>query len=475
MNVVTAEQSREIDRLTIEGGVAGIALMENAAHRVAETIEVEFDPISKHNLVILCGKGNNGGDGLALARLMIGRVAKMRVVLAARQHEYTGDALVNLERLKADGVAPQLDIPQKLRERREVTIVIDALLGTGAKGEPHGRILELIRAVKEFPEAKVVSIDVPSGLGGGGECVRADTTVTFTAPKVEHYLADDSEENVGRLVITQIGCPPQFVPDKLVLSHPQEFARLFAARRKSSHKGDFGHVLAIGGAPGKAGAAAMMGLAALRMGAGLVTVACSDSSRLAPELMTEPLDSFEVAKKTVVAVGPGLGKRPDMLSRLLEKVTVPLVIDADGLNSIAGTDFKGRGELTILTPHPGEMARLLGREIKDSVQDAREFAQERNVCLVLKGHRTLVALPNGQVYINMSGSPAMAKGGSGDILTGMIAGLVAQFPAEPAMAVRAAVWMHGRSGELAASELTDKCVLATDLLTFLPRAIRDIA
>jgi NAD(P)H-hydrate epimerase len=475
MNVVTAEQSREIDRLTIESGVAGIALMENAAHRVAETIEQEFDPISKHNLVILCGKGNNGGDGLALARLMIGKVAKLRVVIAARPHEYTGDALVNLERLKEDGVAPQFEIPQKLRERREVTIVIDALLGTGVKGAPHGRIHELIRAVKEFPEAKVVAIDVPSGLGTGGECVRAHTTVTFTAPKVEHYLAEGAAENVGRLVVTQIGCPPQFVPDKLSLSHPLEFAPLFAPRKKNSHKGNFGHVLAIGGAPGKAGAAAMMGLSALRTGAGLVTVACSDSSRLAPELMTEPLDSFNLERKTVVAVGPGLGKRADMLLRLLHEVTVPLVIDADGLNSIAGTDFKGRGEQTILTPHPGEMARLLGREIKDPVEDARAFATERNVCLVLKGHRTLIALPNGKVYINMSGSPAMAKAGSGDILTGMIAGLVAQFPADPAVAARAAVWMHGRSGEIAADELTDKCVLATDLLTYLPRAIREIA
>ena len=219
----------------------------------------------------------------------------------------------------------------------------------------------------------------------------------------------------------------------------------------------------------------MMGLAALRMGAGLVTVACSDPSRLAPELMTEPLDKFDLERKTVVAVGPGLGKNPDVLARLLKEVTVPLIIDADGLNSIAGTDFKGRGEQTVLTPHPGEMARLLCREVKDPIEDARTFASERNVCLVLKGHRTLIARPNGQVYINMSGSPAMAKAGSGDILTGMIAGLIAQFPSDPATATRAAVWMHGRSGEIAADELTDKCLLATDLLTYLPRAIRDIA
>ena len=474
LNVVTAAQTREIDRLTIEGGVAGIALMENAAHRVAETMEQEFDPIAKHNIVVLCGKGNNGGDGLALARLMIGRVAKLRVVLAAPPSEYTGDAKVNLERLKDEGVMPQMEIPQKLRERREVTLVVDALLGTGLTGPPKGRVLELMRAVKEFPEAKVVAVDLPSGLGGGGECVRANTTVTFTAPKVEHYLAEDAEENVGRLVITQIGCPPQLVQAGLALSQPQELARLFGPRKKSAYKGDFGHVLVIGGAPGKAGAAAMAGLAALKMGAGWVTVACSDPSRLAVELMTESFQDFRLEKKTVVAVGPGLGVNQLLVARLLKDVTVPLVIDADGLNSLA-SDFKGRGLETILTPHAGEMARLLGRPVGDRVEDARTFARERNVCLVLKGHRTLIALPDGSVYINLSGSPSMAKAGSGDILTGMIAGMVAQFPGEIALAVRAAVWMHGRSGERAAEELTDKCVIATDLLQYLPRAIRDIA
>ncbi len=473
MNVVTSEQIREIDRLTIEGGVAGIALMENAAHRVAETMEQEFDPISKHNIVVLCGKGNNGGDGLALARLMIGRVAKLRVVLAAKRDEYTGDAKVNLERLIEEGVMPQMEIPQKLRERREVTLVVDALLGTGLTGPPKGRTLELIRSIADFPEAKVVAVDLPSGLGGGGECVRAQTTVTFTAPKVEHYLAEDAEENVGRLVITQIGCPPQLVPAGLALSQPQELARLFEPRKKSSYKGDFGHVLVIGGAPGKSGAAAMAGLSALRMGAGWVTVACSDPSRLAVELMTESFQDFSLEKKTVVAVGPGLGMNRELLARLMKEVSVPMVIDADGLNSLA-SDFRGRGVETILTPHAGEMARLLGRPIGNRVEDARTFARERNVCLVLKGHRTLVALPDGGVYINLSGSPAMAKAGSGDILTGMIAGMVAQFPKDVAMAVRAAVWMHGRSGERAAEELTDKCVIATDLLAYLPKAIRDI-
>src|SRR6516165_6794979 len=420
MTVLTAAESRELDRITIEeNGVPSLALMENAAHRVDEVLAQNFDPLDQQRVAILCGKGNNGGDGLALARILSDRVARLYVVMAGDADELTPDAKVNYERLREEcRVMPARDIPSKLRERREVTIVVDALLGTGAKGAPRGRILDLIRATREFPEAKIVAIDVPSGLGGGGECVRADITVTFTAPKVEHYLAFGAQENLGRLIVTQIGIPPQLVSSQLEASDPRDLTSLFKPRKRDSHKGDFGHVLVVGGAPGKTGAAAMAGLAALRMGTGLVSVACSDPSRLAPELMTEPLDKFDLERKTVVAVGPGLGKNPDVLARLLKEVTVPLIIDADGLNSIAGTDFKGRGEQTVLTPHPGEMARLLVREIKDPVEDARAFATERNVCLVLKGHRTLIALPNGKVYINMSGSPAMAKAGSRDILTG---------------------------------------------------------
>jgi hydroxyethylthiazole kinase-like uncharacterized protein yjeF len=475
VKVLTAEQMREVDRLTIERGVPSLALMENAAHRVMEALEVEFDPITAQRVVILCGKGNNGGDGLALARLLGERgLSQIRVVLAAEPEDYSGDAAVNLARLEEVGIIPTFEIPQKLRERLEVTVVIDALLGTGLKGAASGRVLELIQATRQFPVAKIVAVDLPSGLGGGGECVHANITVTFTASKVEHYLAEGSEEVVGRLIVTQIGIPPELIPGGLETSAPSDFAPLFQPRKRDAHKGDFGHVLLVGGAPGKVGAAAMMGLAAARMGAGLTTVACSDPSRLAPELMTEPLDSFTLDRKSVIAIGPGLGKAPELVARVMKQCSVPMVIDADGLNAIAGTTFRGRGTQTVLTPHPGEMARLVGNAYTDPVATARTFARERNVCLVLKGHRTLIAAPDGPVWINLSGTPAMGKGGSGDILTGMIAGLIAQFPGAIATAVRAAVWLHGRSGELAAEELTDKCVLATDLLHYLPKAIRDL-
>jgi hydroxyethylthiazole kinase-like uncharacterized protein yjeF len=478
VKVLTSEQMREVDRRTVEDGVPSIALMENAAHRVVEEIVREFDPIDRQSVVILCGKGNNGGDGLAIARLLHEyQVSRMRVVLAAEPSEYSGDAADNLKRVQELGIPLAFEVPAKLRERREVNVVVDALLGTGLKGPPTGRTAELIAETRGFPQSKIVSVDLPSGLGGGGDCVRADITVTFTAPKVEHYLASGAEENIGRLVVTQIGSPPWLIPGGLEVSAPADFRHLLRPRKKESNKGDFGHVLVVGGAPGKSGAAAMAGLAALRAGAGLVTVACSDSSRLAPELMSESLDTFSLDRMTVLAVGPGLGDRRGIVPKLLKDANIPTVVDADGLNAIAGTDFQGRGLQTVLTPHPGEMARLLGVDkVSESerLQVARTFAKERNVCLVLKGYRTLIALPDGNVWINTSGSPAMATGGTGDILTGLIAGSIAQFPDDIATAVLAAVWLHGRAGQLGAEELTEQCLIATDLLHYLPKAIREI-
>ena len=237
MKVLTSEQMREVDRLTIEDGVPSIALMENAAHRVAEEMVREFDPIDRQNIVILCGKGNNGGDGLALARLLHEyRVQRLRVVLAADPSEFTGDAADNLKRIVELGIHPVFEVPAKLRERREVNVVVDALLGTGLKGPPTGRTAELIASTREFPQAKIVSVDLPSGLGGGGDCVRADITVTFTAPKVEHYLAPGAEEHVGRLVVTQVGSPPWLIPGGLEVSSPADFRHLFRPRKRESHR-----------------------------------------------------------------------------------------------------------------------------------------------------------------------------------------------------------------------------------------------
>ena len=441
-NILTADEAREADRRTIAAGTSGEILMERAGTGVVEVLEREFAPLAAQRVVIFCGKGNNGGDGLVVARLLQRRVAELQIV---RAEEPSAEAI-----------------------QCDATIVVDALLGTGFRGEVQGRYAELIRSINEdFPQAKIVAVDIPSALQ-----VRADITVTFAAPKVDLVIGNGAE-NVGKLIVADIGIPAEFLQSDLHLSEAQDFAALLKPRKRDSNKGMYGHVLLIGGAAGKSGAAAMAGLAALRAGAGLVSVACADASKLVPELMTESLEHFSLDKKTVLAVGPGLGAARELLEKLMREAKVPMVIDADGLNSIAGTDFRGRGVETILTPHPGEMARLVGGKFTDRLATARTFARERNVCLVLKGQGTLIATPDGQVWVNPTGSPSMAKGGTGDILTGMISGMVAQHPDDIVTAVRAAVWLHGRAGELGAEEWTDKCLLATELLNYLPRAMRE--
>jgi ADP-dependent NAD(P)H-hydrate dehydratase / NAD(P)H-hydrate epimerase len=440
--VLTSEQMREADRLTIAAGTPGDALMERAGTRVVEVLERECAPLEQQKVVIFCGKGNNGGDGLVIARLLTGRVAGLQVVKA--------------EEPPAEAI------------QHDATVVVDALLGTGFRGEVEGRYAELIRSINEdFPKAKIVAVDIPSALQ-----VRADITVTFAAPKVELVIGEGSEK-AGKLMVADIGIPEQFLQSDLYLSEARDFAGLFQPRKRDSNKGMYGHVLLIGGAPGKSGAAAMSGLAALRAGAGLVTVACADASKLVPELMTEPFEHFSLEKKTVIAVGPGLGPAKELMANLMSEAKIPMIVDADALNSIAGTDFRGRGVETILTPHPGEMARLVGGKFTDRLATARAFARDRNVCLVLKGQGTLIAVPDGRVWVNPTGSPSMAKGGTGDILTGMISGLVSQHPDDIVTAVRAAVWLHGRCGELGAEEWTDFCLLASELLDYLPRAIRE--
>ena len=445
MKVVTARQMREADQRTIQQGVSGDELMLRAGTRVVEFLEREFAPLARQRVVVYCGEGNNGGDGLVIGRLLKTRAGGLRVV-------------------RVTDPAGPVD--------RDATIVVDALLGTGAREPLEGRYAELVRSInQDFPRAKVVAVDIPSAMQ-----VRADFTVTFAAPKAEMVLSPRAA-NAGRVIVADIGIPAEFLASGLELSEPADFAPLFQPRKPDSHKGDYGHVLVVGGSPGKTGAAAMAGLAALRAGAGLVTVACSDASRLAPELMTQTLDAVSLDRATVLAIGPGLGIERELVSRLMNEAKVPIVIDADALNAIAGTDFRGHGMETVLTPHPGEMARLLrlpsAASVTDRVATARQFATDRNVCLVLKGFRTLVAFPEGTVHINPTGSPALAKGGAGDILTGLIAGLIAQFPRDIGRAVRAAVWLHGRAGELAAAELTEQCVIATDLLRCLPGTIRE--
>jgi hydroxyethylthiazole kinase-like uncharacterized protein yjeF len=512
MKVLTAAQMREVDRRTLEMGIPAAALMEKAGTRVAEFLEEKFSPLSEHRVLVFCGKGNNGGDGLVVARLLFTRYRpkSLHVVLVGPADQLKGEAAENYQLLVGAGCPVLSEEP---KQTSPVTLIVDALLGTGLHGPATGAMLDAIRRINTgFPCAKIVAVDIPSGLASDtgnrlGESVRADYTVTFTAPKVGHMLPPNCEQ-VGELLVCSIGSPPELYEDDdsifLSLVEPTQFHGLFKPRPRSAHKGSFGHVLVVGGSRGKTGAAAMAGMAALRAGAGLVTVASTGRAlpviaSHAPELMTEPLPetsggaismlAFDsgilpaIARdKTVLAIGPGLTTDPEAVAvvlRALVDFSQPAVIDADGLNALAGAEWRGDERLRVLTPHPGEMGRLVRRSVAeiehDRVAIARDFACLRQVHLVLKGYRTLLAFPDGQVWINPTGTPAMATGGTGDILTGMIAGFLAQFPQQPEQAIAAAVYLHGLSGEIGAREMGEKCLIATDLLRYLPAAMEQCA
>ena len=446
MKVLTAEQMREVDRKTVDLGIPGIVLMENAGHRVVELLEEVFAPLAEHHVVILCGKGNNGGDGFVVARQLHTRLhpERLDVVFAGDPEKLTGNAATNFRMLAAAGCPVASEIAP---EMRTASIVLDAVLGTGLAGPARGPALELIREINHgFPSARVVAVDIPSGLASDtgnllGETVEADYTVTFTAPKIGQVLPPGCDA-VGELRVGVIGSPPELYENDpeiyLALSDPDLFEHLFDPRDPGGHKGSYGHALLIAGSRGKTGAATMAGFSALRAGAGLSTVATAVSAlstvaSYSPELMTEALPETAdgsiapaclddnrlhriLKRKTVVALGPGLGTHAETVAfvrRFVAEINMPLVIDADGLNALAGSDFPGRDSM-VLTPHPGEMARLTGLSIdeirRDRVAAARYYAREHDVTLVLKGQRTLVARPGGRVWINPTGSPAMATG-----------------------------------------------------------------
>jgi ADP-dependent NAD(P)H-hydrate dehydratase / NAD(P)H-hydrate epimerase len=512
MKVLTAAQMREVDRRTIEMGVPGSVLMENAGSRVVEFLEARFSPLGDQRIVVVCGKGNNGGDGMVVARQLFERYRPqmLSVALIAAPEEMKGEAADNYRRLIETGCPVLRELAP---EAQSATLVIDALLGTGLSGQAKGEMLDSIRRINGgFPRAKIVAVDIPSGLASDtgrtlGESVHANYTVTFTAPKVGQVLPPNCEQ-VGQLHVRAIGSPLELFEkdDSIFLSliEPVQFRHLFAPRPPASHKGSFGHVLIVAGSHGKTGAAAMCGMAALRVGAGLVTVASVERAipviaSHAPELMTEPLPETangsisvrafdsgvltEISRnKTVVAIGPGLTTDPQTVAvvrRALNEFAQPMVVDADGLNALAATEWLGDKRLRVLTPHPGEMTRLVKKTMAEIEQDrvgiARTLASERNVHVVLKGYRTVLAFPDGRVWVNPTGSPAMATGGTGDILTGLIAGFLAQFPRDAEQAIAAAVYVHGLSGEIGAAELGEKCLIATDLLRYLPAAMEQCA
>jgi len=518
MKVLTAAQMQRIDRVTTERyGVPSLALMENAGRGVVEFLEERFVPLAEQRIVIVCGRGNNGGDGLVVARLLRDQGFHARVILLADPKAVKGDAGINLKRLTASGAPEVADTPDAWRRLRPTlegtTLLIDAILGTGLSKPLEGFLLEVVRDLNRgLRQARVVAIDLPSGISADsgellGESIQADATVTFTAPKLAHVFPPACER-AGEWVTKQIGTPPEALEQDpelyLNLTTRENVAWMAEPRRLDAHKGSFGHMLILAGSVGKTGAAALAAKAALRAGAGLVTVATPGSAlptvaSLGMEFMTEPLPetgagtislrAFEsgrldklVEGKSVLAVGPGIGGAPEtaeLVRTVVNKYATPVVLDADGLNAFAGcmSGFRSEGRTRVLTPHPGEMARLTGRttsEIQDRrVEVARDFASRYGVHLVLKGFRTLVAAPDGQVWINPTGNPGMATGGTGDVLTGMIAGLLSQFATRPVTeVVTGAVYLHGLAGDLAAKDLGESSLIAGDLLAALPRAFQ---
>jgi hydroxyethylthiazole kinase-like uncharacterized protein yjeF len=479
MKIVTAEEMRAIDRATTEKyGVPSLTLMENAGTAVAEFAQKHFD---FESVCAVCGKGNNGGDGFVAARKLHEAGKKVSVIVLAKgPDDLHGDAAEMFKKLPLQPIFISqekfLGVP-KVEEMLKSDLIVDAILGTGFKPPLKGIAEKAIDLINQT-ESPVVSVDLPSGIDADSHSasrhekfVHADGIISFTAPKLALVYAELSE---GPIAIAPIGSPVNLVVanaqlNQDVLTAP-EFQALRKPREPDSHKGNYGHVLVIGGSIGKAGAACMAGMAALRTGAGLVTVACPKSvqptiAAYAPELMTVPLDETAEGSisllalrereellegKIAVVIGPGLSSHPETQEFVRDFVgicPVQLVIDADGLNAFAGcveelqpeeTDgWEGLAPIRVLTPHPGEMGRLLKigtSEVQHSrIRMALRAATQSLCTVVLKGHRTVITSPQGYVWINTTGNPGMAKGGSGDVLSGVVAGLLAQLEHIPGM------------------------------------------
>ena len=521
MKILTAAQMQRVDHLTTERyGIPSLTLMENAGQRVVEFLSEHHAPLDHQRLAILCGRGNNGGDGLVVARLLRGLGLSPRVALFADPSKIRGDAAANLERYKdywPVSIVQTVEAWEKLKpEIADTTLFVDAMLGTGLSKPLEGLLLKVVQDVNvRFPASQVVAVDLPTGLSADsssliGECLWVDACVTFTAPKYAHVFPPACE-HAGKWVVRGIGTPPELLADDpdlfLDLIRPEDLAWLNQPRPLDSHKGTFGHVLVIAGSVGKGGAAVMAAKAALRAGAGLVTIATPRNALPAiacqgMEFMTEPLPETETGTislealtsgilgkmlegKAALAIGPGLGSHAqtaELVRRIVDEVDIPLVLDADGLNAFSGhlENIQSRGRVRILTPHPGEMSRLTGIATRElmarRIDAARDFALAHNVVLVLKGSRTLVAASNGRVAVNPTGNPGMATGGTGDCLTGITAGLLAQFPSRPPEAVAiAAVYLHGLAGDVAAERQGQASMIAGDLLDAIPEAFRRLA
>jgi len=511
MKLVTSQQMRVLDQAAIQQhGIASLTLMERAGAGVADAAE-KYAKKRKGSIVILCGRGNNGGDGLVAARLLIERGYDVSIFMAGRPTDLSADARANWERLAQltthlYEVNSQSDLAPHHPVFASASVILDALFGTGLTRELSGLALYLVEYMNAL-KRPIVAVDIPSGLSADtgkplGVAVRASCTVTFGRPKLGLFVGD-SADYAGAVDVVDIGIPVEEVKKLKTPYHltDEKIVRAYLkARKPTDHKGTFGHVALVAGSGEKLGAGYLASLAALKVGAGLVTYYLPETSfekfdsRYSEVMCVSVPDKSrkhfhpdgvktvaqDLANKSVLAIGPAIGTHDETKAferEIIGSANIPMVIDADGLNNLDLKQISTKRVPTVLTPHPAEFGRLVGLKTdavqKDRLDLARKLAKNSNAICVLKGYRTITALPNGAAYINPTGGPAMASAGMGDALTGAISGFIAQ-GVDPAMAAVIGVYCHGLAGDIAAREIGDRGVVASDVIKRLPAASRQV-
>jgi NAD(P)H-hydrate epimerase len=509
--VLTADEMRAVDARAITSlGIPGAVLMENAGRGAAEAVAAFLGPARRGARVeIVCGKGGNAGDGFVVARWLRRTGVRPTVWLTAPSREIRGDAALKLRDLRRAGMRPrQVADPEAFAAQlARADVIVDALLGTGARGAPSGATARAIDAINASGRP-VVALDIPSGASADGEvtpgaAVRAALTLTFAGLK-RGLVTGPGVELAGRVRVIPIDIPEVEIARGITTFalEATDVAPLFPARPRAAHKGTYGHLLVVGGSRGKTGAPVLAARAAMRTGAGLVTVATPVSQQpVVASLLLEAMSAAlaETAERTIaldavdavralaatrdaVALGPGLGLEPgtqEAARRLVAGLAHPMVVDADALSALAGhlEILRARGGPRCLTPHPGEMARMVGASVaeveRDRIATVRDFARAHDVHVVLKGATSVIGDPDGRIFLNPTGNPGMASGGMGDVLTGMVGALLAR-GREAGESLRAAVYLHGLAGDAAAEALGQESLVAGDVIDALPRAFASV-
>ena len=514
MYLVTAVEMRDMDRLAIEShGIPGLVLMESAGKGAARVLLAQFADHLKAGVGIICGKGNNGGDGFVMARYLADHRIRVTVYLLAKTSMVKGDAAANLNRLAPLNI-PVIEVPDENAFSKAISsldqhgLLVDAILGTGLSADVKGFFKTVIDYMNQRP-TPIFAVDVPSGLNSDtgqpcGACIRAQATATFALPKIGHFSYPGAEYT-GKLEIIDIGIPEavvQSVKPKQQLLTAEQIRHRLRPRSADTHKGRTGHLLVVAGSVGKTGAAALAAGSAMRCGAGLVTLSIAESlhsiaETLVLEVMTAPLTESRcgvlgdaavddikklISGKACLAIGPGIGQAPEtrrLIQKIISQIEIPMVIDADGLNNLTGQTqlLKSLKAPAVLTPHPGEMARLIDAtpaEVQHNrLKCARDFATNFKVHVVLKGAATVIAHPDGKTYINPTGNSGMASGGMGDVLTGVLAGFITQ-GFSPEEAAHAAVYLHGAAADTLAKTIGPFGYLAGEVMNAIPGEIKKL-